>query len=381
MKHFLVICLLIQLGLSKSSAQTPKKFEVLIEIPTTINPFFIQLYYDDGKKLTRVTPNFKENRMSLSAPYTGRYATIRIAYQDGNPAYKFREFDKFWISEQPAIIRFKPTKEVYPLSERELVNALEVRDNGEKEFEAYITKEKKAFQSYYATNESKLEKNDSLAWRILDQKTDTLQLKTLEFIKQNGNLYFSFWYFRLGIAGNAITPVDTLIKIYNTVFPENFKNSEDGEQIERKLKARAIKKNDMAPTFKMVNITGKTIALDNYRGKYVLLTFWATWCRPCVEELPLLVSLRKEFPSAKLEIISVNQDSDSTTFVRGINKYHLNWTHVFGNKTVGNDYGISGIPEVFLIDPTGKILYIRREEKDYKPSLSILSKVLKENLE
>lgn len=381
MKQIVNSIFLMHLYVATCFAQTPKRFNVDIELPTSVNSIYIQLYYDDGKKLTRVTPNFKENRLTLSAPYTGRYATIRMAYQDGNPAYKYREFDKFWVTEQPATIRFKPTKEVYPLSERELVNTLEVRDNGEKEFEAYIAKEKKDFQDYYEGNQVKLANNDSLTWRLLDQKTDNVQLKTLEFIKQNGNLYFSFWYFRLGIAGNTITPVDTLIKIYNTVFPENFKNSEEGEQIEQKLKARAIKKNDMAPAFKMVDITGKTIALDNYRGKYVLLTFWATWCRPCVEELPLLVSLRKEFPSTKLEIISVNQDSDSTTFVRGINKYHLNWTHIFGNKTVSNDYGISGIPEVFLIDPTGKILYIRREEKDYKPSLSILSKVMKEHLE
>ena len=378
MKQIPIFLFLAHLYVTTCFAQPPKKFNVDIALPASVNPIYIQLYYEDGKQLTRVTPNFKENRMTLTAPYTGKYATIRIIYRDGNPTYKFREFDKFWVADQPAVIRFKPNTTGYLLSERELVNAIDVWSNGEETFEKYIAQEKKDFNDYYAANEAKLEKNDSLTWHSLDQKTDKVQLKTLDFIKQNGNLYFSFWYFRQGIAGNSITPVDTLIKIYNTVFPESFKNTEEGEQIERKLKARNIKKNDQAPDFSTIDNSQKTIKLSHYRNKYVLLTFWASWCGPCIAELPTLLKIRQTYPQAKLEMISVNHDSDSATFAKAVKKYSLNWTHIFNNKTLQDQYGIGGIPEVFLIDHTGKILYIRREDKDYK--LELLTKLLAEKI-
>ena len=77
-------------------------------------------------------------------------------------------------------------------------------------------------------------------------------------------------------------------------------------------------------------------------------------------------------------MISVNHDTDSTTFAKAVKKYNLNWTHIFNNKTLQDQYGIGGIPEVFLIDHTGKILYIRREDKDYK--LELLTKLLAEKI-
>lgn len=102
--------------------------------------------------------------------------------------------------------------------------------------------------------------------------------------------------------------------------------------------------------------TGETIALTNYRGKVVVLNFWATWCPPCRGEIPDLIQLSKDF-AGKIVVIgaTVNDDEDSTrTFARnnGI-KYPL----FMSDNTLEAHYGgITGVPTTFIIDKTGKIV-------------------------
>ena len=120
------------------------------------------------------------------------------------------------------------------------------------------------------------------------------------------------------------------------------------------------------------------ISLDNYKSKYILLTFWASWCGPCVEEMPTINLMREKYSTDKFEIISVTLDDDLTKFSEAAKKYNMNWKHIFGDKDLVKKYGVIGIPEIYLIDKTGKIIYKREEEKDYK--LEYLTKLLAEKL-
>lgn len=359
-------------------AQSNKQFKVEIILPTGVNTKFVQLYYHDGKQLTWVKSNFSENKLTISARFWGRYATIRLVYRDGSPALKFKNFDVFWVDEREAVISFRPDKTGYPLGERDLVNALEVRDNGASLLDAFIQAEVNDFKSYYATNEEKLAQGDTLVWAVSNKKSDQIIFKTLAFIKQNSELYFTFRYFRQFIDGNKLIPSDTLIKIYNTIFPESFRNSEDGYLTELKLKAISLKKDDNAPSFEVIDIHHSHKTLESYRGKYLLLTFWASWCKPCIKEIPILQAIRKAYSLSQLAILSNSQDTDSSVFLRAVKKYQMNWEHTLGSKMLNDKYGVVGIPEVFLITPNGQVLYVRREEKDYE--LNLLVNLLKQRL-
>jgi thiol-disulfide isomerase/thioredoxin len=108
------------------------------------------------------------------------------------------------------------------------------------------------------------------------------------------------------------------------------------------------------------------------------LNFWASWCEPCIAEFPAIKQLRANYKSDKLEIISINSDSELPKCMAAIKKHEMNWTHISRNNDLLKTYAVIGIPVVYLIDPKGEIIFSRDEEKDFK--LELLSKILAEKL-
>jgi len=356
-----------------------RTFSVKVVIPHSLNEKSFVIYYENGIRRTEIKPNFKDKQCVFSDSFYSRYTTVMIAYRDKNT--KYREYNNFWITEAPATITFMPdSTSPNPLRKRKLINAIEVSKMGENKLNIFKAKEVKDFQDFYFANEGKIAKNDLKTIKIYHQKSQRVNDKYIAFIKENGNLYYSFWLFRTGMIVNSVTPLDTLFKIYNTVFPDSLKNSIEGEYIENTLKSRNLKKKDLAPDFNLHDITGKNIKLSNYKDKYILLTFWASWCGPCIKEIPALLKIREKYSTDKLEIISINLDNDSKAFNKAIEKYKMEWNHIYGDKNLRDAYGVMGIPEVFLINKSGEIIYKRGQEKDYDSTLPILNNLLVESL-
>ncbi|HUA37789.1 MAG TPA: TlpA disulfide reductase family protein [Candidatus Sulfopaludibacter sp.] len=123
----------------------------------------------------------------------------------------------------------------------------------------------------------------------------------------------------------------------------------------------AVKVGDLAPDFSIITLDNGPLNLSDYRGKYVLLDFWATWCGWCVEETPDLKATYEAFGKDKrFAMISLSLDSDSAapkTFARS---HHIGWTQGFlgdwYHDKVTRAYGVFGIPSIFLIGPDGRIL-------------------------
>jgi len=111
-----------------------------------------------------------------------------------------------------------------------------------------------------------------------------------------------------------------------------------------------------APDFTLPLIDGGQLHLSSYRGKVVLLDFWATWCVPCREETPHFVELQQRYGGQGLQIIGVSMD-DGTEPVRAFyQQFHMNYPVVMGTADVGAAYGgVLGLPIAFLIDREGHI--------------------------
>ncbi len=114
-----------------------------------------------------------------------------------------------------------------------------------------------------------------------------------------------------------------------------------------------------APDFQLKDInTGKTIRLSDYRGKAVVLNFWATWCPPCKVEIPWFVDLQKQYGPDGLAVVSVAvDDSGEKQIADFANQMGINYPVLVGNEEVENAYGgVDGLPTTFYIGRDGKIV-------------------------
>ena len=113
-----------------------------------------------------------------------------------------------------------------------------------------------------------------------------------------------------------------------------------------------------APDFSLESLDGKTTRLSDFRGKAVLLNFWATWCGPCKIEMPWFVDFQKQYGSQGLQIVGVAMDDASKEDIGKFAKdMGVNYPILIGKESVGDQYGgIPGLPESFLIARDGKIV-------------------------
>lgn len=112
--------------------------------------------------------------------------------------------------------------------------------------------------------------------------------------------------------------------------------------------------------FSQADVDGKDISLSSFRGKYVLVDFWASWCKPCREENPNVVKAYNKFNAKNFTILGVSLDQAKDAWLNAIRKDGLTWTNVsdlqFWNNAAAALYHVQGIPQNFLIDPNGKII-------------------------
>lgn len=112
----------------------------------------------------------------------------------------------------------------------------------------------------------------------------------------------------------------------------------------------------LAPDFSLPDLTGLRVDLSSYRGKVVLLDFWATWCDPCREEIPRFVELERKYGDQGLQIIGVSMDDGPEPVRDFYQRFKMNYPVVMGNAKTGELYGgVLGLPIAFLIGRDGRI--------------------------
>lgn len=151
---------------------------------------------------------------------------------------------------------------------------------------------------------------------------------------------------------------------------EKVKNSKKGKKLSEmiaKAKASEIAATlpeigNMAPQFSAPTPQGEELALSDALGKYTIIDFWASWCKPCRMENPNVVNIYNKYHDKGLNIISISLDKpdDKKSWMDAISKDKMNWYHVsnllFWNEPVAKKYGVTAIPATFLLDANGKII-------------------------
>lgn len=133
-----------------------------------------------------------------------------------------------------------------------------------------------------------------------------------------------------------------------------------------------------APGFVQPDVNGKILRLEDFKGKYVLVDFWASWCTPCRVEIPELKSVYEKYKDKNFTILSISLDKDKEKWMNALTHEQMSWPQLSDLKGDQNSaakaYKVLGIPANFLIDPNGKI--IATGIRDYIPGNKTLDKFL-----
>jgi cytochrome c biogenesis protein CcmG, thiol:disulfide interchange protein DsbE len=120
---------------------------------------------------------------------------------------------------------------------------------------------------------------------------------------------------------------------------------------------RIVNVGDSAPAFAITASNGKTITAADFGGKVLVLNFWATWCPPCVDEMPSLNELAKRFEGKGLVVLAVSEDKDENAYRQFLNRLRISFpTARDPDQKAKQDYGTVQIPETYIINAQGKVV-------------------------
>jgi len=218
--------------------------------------------------------------------------------------------------------------------------------------------------SYETKHASRAELNSAEFQKTLQEKYKNLQADQKAILKSFILLHPDSYLSLLAlssVAGPAPEP-DEIDPLYNSL-SKQLKETETAKRLEKALDGlRSTAIGSIAPDFVQNDVNGVPVRLSSFRGKYVLLDFWASWCGPCREENPNVVRAYNKYKDKNFTIISVSLDKPEgrDSWLAAIKYDGLRWTQLsdlqFWNNQAAALYKVTSIPSNFLIDPIGKIV-------------------------
>lgn len=206
----------------------------------------------------------------------------------------------------------------------------------------------------------------SLDQRAADYMNEIIAVK-MKYVKANPDKFMALMAFN-----STLPPEFDAVKAEKDYLALDAKvrNTDFGREVGEKItKVKKTQEGSLAPDFTMNDVDGKPVKLSDFRGKWVLLDFWASWCNPCRRENPNLVKSYNEFKDKGFTVLGVSLDkpADKEKWLEAIKADGLVWAQVSDLKAWDNEaaklYDVNAIPMNFLINPEGKIIakYLRGE--------------------
>lgn len=285
-----------------------------------------------------------------------------------------------------------PGKIDLSLKENEFKN-IKVRGSEiQSEFESFQKKIKplreeinKIYKEFLLADQNKEYEKVSQLQTVLRIKNEEISDLEIEYAFRNPDSYLSSYY---GNMHKRRIGSDSLKILYNNFSPRVAGNGYT-QKIEDYLNIETMALGDKAPSFSSLDSNGKEIDLDSFKGRYVLLDFWAGWCKPCIKMHPELKELHKRYNSKGLEILGVSFDKDEAEWKKNISEQNLDrWPHIFvgldnvrRKGSIPQLYNVQPIPAYILINDKGELVGRYLSASSERNDISELEKTLEEIFE
>lgn len=334
------------------------KFKIIGTIGTYNKPakVYLRYYINKATVIDSVTP--KNGVFSFSNTFIGDPLNAVLAFSKKGDGFKYDDYKQLFLengnitvsatdSIAKSVIKGTPTND----DNSRYNEALKVVNDAYNILEA---KQKNA--TTVQKNSTEFEKENNKTEKSIEAQELAINKK---FIQENPNSYLSLVVMESVAYSADYTDLDQL---YNGL-SANIKATNAGKKFgERLPKLKLVAIGSLAPDFAEADTSGKLVSLSSFKGKYVLVDFWASWCSPCRRENPNVVKVFNRFKKQNFTVLGVSLDrpGNKEKWLKAIHNDGLAWTHVsdlkFWDSKTAALYVVRAIPQNFLIDPNGKII-------------------------
>jgi thiol-disulfide isomerase/thioredoxin len=372
MKIYILTIILSLPGVS-TFANDSSYVKFILDNSLPVDKFHITV--NDGINEHKIDPQNKPYwHGALFAPF----GYVLIGYKNSDTSSVITKvFFKKGKSEISLVVSSIPDR-YYMLDEKASVNIVPYKQLGGAAYDSFIKKSEDSLLAFYHKHKNSFGRDPELVERAF-VLSDSLVARKIAFIRQHPDLYISFWLFTTEIVRTKLLSPEKLMELYDTKLPDNFKRTRAGEHAAVLVRNKiAVTSKGHFPDFSFVDINDNRFESSKLRGRYVLVQFWASWCAPCIEEIPHLKEINDRYADSTLTLISISIDKDASAFRNAIGKYAMNWPQVFGDIRLYEALAYMGIPQLYLIDPEGRTIYNRLNIADN--DLVLLKKMIRERI-